>query len=117
MVQVAKYLGAADAEASEQELEEVLERLQPGWREHVVTRRFLPGLTVMNALPMKGKGLAGRPGPRVGHVRGLYVVGDSVGPEGMLADASLASAETVSRMLLSELGASAASGQRPPQDR
>ncbi|HYO57984.1 phytoene desaturase family protein [Archangium sp.] len=108
MVHVAKYLGGGDAEASESELEGVLDMLQPGWREHVVTRRFLPGLTVMNALPAKKKGLAGRPGPVVEHVRGLYVVGDWVGPEGMLADASLASAETVARLLRGEAGARAA---------
>ncbi len=108
LVHVAKYLGGKDTEASERELEEVLELLQPGWREHVVTKRFLPGLTVMNALPTKEKGLAGRPGPGVGHVRGLYVVGDWVGREGMLVDASLASAETVARELLREAGARAA---------
>ncbi|QRN97110.1 NAD(P)/FAD-dependent oxidoreductase [Archangium violaceum] len=108
LVHVAKYLGGEDTEASERELEEVLERLQPGWREHVVTRRFLPGLTVMNALPTKEKGLSGRPGPGVAHVRGLYVVGDWVGREGMLVDASLASAETVARELLREAGARAA---------
>jgi phytoene dehydrogenase-like protein len=97
MVHVAKYLGERDAEASEPELEGVLDLLQPGWREHVVTRRFLPGLTVMNALPTKAEGLGGRPRPVVEHVRGLGVVGDWVGPEGMLLDASLASAEAVAR--------------------
>lgn len=106
MVHVAKYLGGGEEEASEGELEGVLDVLQPGWREHVVTKRFLPGLTVMNALPAKG--LEARPGPAVAHVRGLYVVGDWVGREGMLVDASLASAETVSRLLSTERGARAA---------
>jgi phytoene dehydrogenase-like protein len=106
MVHVAKYLGGAEESADEAELEGVLDVLQPGWREHVVTKRFLPGLTVMNALPTKS--LEKRPGPRVEHVRGLYVVGDWVGGEGMLVDASLASAETVSRLLSTEAGARAA---------
>ena len=106
MVHVAKYLGGGEEEASEGELEGVLDVLQPGWRAHVVTKRFLPGLTVMNALPAKG--LEARPGPAVAHVRGLYVVGDWVGREGMLVDASLASAETVSRLLSTERGARAA---------
>ncbi|WP_375769654.1 FAD-dependent oxidoreductase [Archangium gephyra] len=106
MVHVAKYLGGREEEASEAELEGVLDVLQPGWREHVVTKRFLPGLTVMNALPAKR--LGERPGPRVEHVRGLYVVGDWVGEEGLLVDASLASAETVSRLLSTETGARAA---------
>ncbi|AKI99226.1 phytoene dehydrogenase-like protein [Archangium gephyra] len=106
MVHVAKYLGGAEETADEAELEGVLDVLQPGWREHVVTKRFLPGLTVMNALPARS--LEKRPGPRVEHVRGLYVVGDWVGGEGLLVDASLASAETVSRLLSTEAGARAA---------
>ncbi|MFY0562825.1 phytoene desaturase family protein [Archangium lansingense] len=106
MVHVAKYLGGGETEASEGELEGVLDVLQPGWREQVVTKRFLPGLTVMNALPTKS--LERRPGPRVEHVRGLYVVGDWVGSEGLLADATLASAETVWRLLSTEAGARAA---------
>lgn len=106
MVHVAKYLGGVEESADEAELEGVLDVLQPGWREHVVTKRFLPGLTVMNALPTTS--LEKRPGPRVEHVRGLYVVGDWVGGEGMLVDASLASAEAVSRLLSTEAGARAA---------
>ena len=38
-------------------------------------------------------GTAGRPGPRVPDAPGVWVVGDWVGGEGMLLDASLASAE------------------------
>ncbi|KFA91633.1 phytoene desaturase family protein [Archangium violaceum] len=106
MVHVAKYLGGAEDSADEAELEGVLDVLQPGWRAHVVTKRCLPGLTVMNALPTRS--LEKRPGPRVDHVRGLYVVGDWVGREGLLVDASLASAETVSRLLGTEAGARAA---------
>jgi pyruvate/2-oxoglutarate dehydrogenase complex dihydrolipoamide dehydrogenase (E3) component len=37
--------------------------------------------------------LKGRPRPDVPGVEGLYVAGDWVGPEGMLADASMASAK------------------------
>ncbi|ATB27295.1 phytoene desaturase family protein [Melittangium boletus] len=94
LVHVAKYLGGRDTEASELELEGILDVLQPGWRMQVVTRRFLPGLTVMHALPTAA-GLGARPRPVVEHVRGLAVVGDWVGPEGLLTDASLASAEAV----------------------
>ncbi|ATB43802.1 amine oxidase flavin-containing [Cystobacter fuscus] len=100
LVHVAKYLGERDAVASEPELEGVLELLQPGWRQHVVTRRFLPGLTVMHALPTKTEGLEGRPRPVVEHLQGLGLVGDWVGPEGMLVDASLSSAEAVARAWL-----------------
>jgi phytoene dehydrogenase-like protein len=103
MVHVAKYLRAADAEPSEAELEGVMDVLQSGWREHLKVKRYRPTLTVMNALPRAATGgLAGRPEPRVRHLPGLYVVGDWVGNEGLLADASFASAETVARELLKE---------------
>ena len=96
MIHVARYLpvGAeGDPRADERELEALLDTIQPGWREHVVVRRFLPRLTVMNATVTAAMGgTAGRPGPAVPGVRGLYVAGDWVGGEGLLADASIASA-------------------------
>src|SRR6185436_3998372 len=64
-------------------------------------RRFLPSLVVSNALvTAEDGGLAGRPPVEVPGVRGLCLAGDWVGPEGMLADASLASAEAAAQALL-----------------
>ncbi|MFP2905085.1 phytoene desaturase family protein [Pyxidicoccus sp. 3LFB2] len=101
MVHVMKYLGGTDTQAREAELEAVMDVLQPGWRAYVVARRFRPTLRVSHLLPSaKSGGLAGRPTAKVPHVSGLYRVGDWVGPEGMLADASFASAESVARALL-----------------
>lgn len=101
MVHVMKYLGGADPEARESELEAIMDTLQPGWREHVVARRFRPTLTVTHLLPSaKAGGLSARPTARVPHVDGLFRVGDWVGPEGMLADAAFASAESVARALV-----------------
>ncbi len=96
VLHAAKYLGAsgpADPRAVEDELEALLEMLQPGWRRFVTRRRFLPSLTVSNALVTAAQGgPRGRPGPEVPGIPGLYIAGDWVGPEGMLADAALASA-------------------------
>lgn len=103
-VQVAKYLGAdeSEARADERELESLLDIVQPGWREALVTRRFLPRLIVSNALvAAAGGGTAGRPSPAVAGVDHVYVAGDWVGPEGMLADAAVASAERAAKMILS----------------
>jgi len=105
VIHAAKYLGAGpdgDPRAVERELEETLDMMQPGWRKAVVARRFLPSMTVSNALVTAAQGgLTGRPRPDVPGVEGLYVAGDWVGPEGMLADASMASAklaaETIAR--------------------
>ncbi len=87
---------ASAAEIS-RDLEEVLDRLQPGWRDEVVIRRFMPHLTVSNALDTP----AGRPEPDASGIPGLYVAGDWVGSAGMLADASLASAEQAATLILS----------------
>jgi len=100
-LQAMKYLrgGTGDAEA---ELESLLDNVQPGWRAQVVHRRFLPRLPVSNSLiAARRGGLRGRPTPRVPEIDGLYVAGDWVGSEGMLSDASLASAREAARSIVS----------------
>ena len=96
LIQTAKYLPPEDrdsAEDVERELEGLLDLVQPGWREALVHRRFLPDMTVINALPLaRLGGASGRPNPQVSDVPGLFVVGDWVGNEGLLVDAALASA-------------------------
>ena len=82
--------------ADEAELEGLLDRLQPGWRDVVVHRRFLPAMTVTHALVTP---TAARPSHRTG-VRGLYVAGDWVGPHGLMADAALASARAAASSIL-----------------
>ncbi|WP_141588423.1 MULTISPECIES: NAD(P)/FAD-dependent oxidoreductase [unclassified Myxococcus] len=100
MVHVMQYLGGRGPEASEARLEEVMDALQPGWRTSVVARRYRPSLLVSHWLPTaQTGGLGGRPSVEVPHVPGLYRVGDWVGPEGLLAEASFASAESVARAL------------------
>ena len=95
LVHAACYLGTDTREpaAVEAELVAMVDRLQPGWRPQVLERRFVPDLVVANALPLATEGgLAGRPGVVVPERPGFFVAGDWIGPEGQLADASLASA-------------------------
>ncbi len=102
MVHVLKYLDgdSADARADECELEGLLDLIQPGWRACVAERRFLPNMLVAHALPAAATGgLAGRPGPAVADADGVYVAGDWVGGEGLLADASLASARHAAALI------------------
>jgi phytoene dehydrogenase-like protein len=81
-------------------LDALLDRLQPGYRDLVIERRFLPRLVVASDIPSAARGgLAGRPAPRVPDARGLFVAGDWVGPEGCLADAALASARAAAEAL------------------
>lgn len=104
VIHVAKYLHPTDSQpprTTEQELEGLLDLLQPGWRDVLVERRFLPSMIVTNAqVTATAGGLAGRPGPAVPDMPNLYVVGDWVGPAGMLADGSLASAKQAADMIL-----------------
>lgn len=108
-VHVAKYLhpaAPADPHADKRELEGLLDLVQPGWRDEIVARRFLPKLVVTNTLVAAARGgLAGRPGPAVPGIDNLYVAGDWVGPAGMLADASLASAQQAAELILRDGGA------------
>jgi phytoene dehydrogenase-like protein len=94
LVQLMKYLrpGSATADDSAgRELEGLLDRLQPGWREVLVERRFLPRMTVAHALVRADAGgLAARP-DRADGLPGVLLAGDWVGPQGLLADASCAS--------------------------
>ena len=89
-------ISGARPNAEERELEDVLDRLQPGWRDVLVHRRFLPSMTVSNALVTPGMR---RPEP-VTPIRGLYIAGDWVGGEGFLSDAALTSARAAAKAIL-----------------
>jgi phytoene dehydrogenase-like protein len=119
LIHLAKYRQTDDREPPEEierKLESMLDTVQAGWREAVVYRRFLPDMIVSHALPSAALGgTKGRPEVLVRDVPGLFVVGDWVGPEGMLADASLASAKQAAtaisgRETLEARGFSLASG-------
>ena len=103
LIHVAKYLPPDHTdsnEAVERELEGLLDLVQPGWRDALVYRRFLPDMIVMNAMTVaRTGGVEGRPSPEVKDVPGLYVVGDWVGKEGLLVDAGLASAREASELI------------------
>jgi len=94
LIHVAKYGGNP---AAEQELEQVLDEMQPGWRDLVVHRRFLPSMVVSNAVAEP----SGRPSPSTS-VRGLYLAGDWVGDDGILSDAALSSARAAAKAILAE---------------
>lgn len=104
VIQIAKYLRhgvPTDAKADERELEALLDLVQPGWQERVAARRFLASMTVSHALVTATEGgTQGRPGPEMPDLPGIYLAGDWVGPEGMLANASLGSAKQAALLAL-----------------
>ncbi len=64
----------------------------------IVMERFLRRMPAITAVPVPAAGgLAGRPGVAVPDRPGAFVAGDWVGPVGMLADATLASATAAGR--------------------
>ncbi len=70
-------------------LEDFVERAHPGWRDHVRLARFLPRLTVVEDLP--DGGCAARVPVRPLDGMPVWLAGDGIGAEGMLAVAAIAS--------------------------
>ncbi len=87
-------------------LEELMDAWQPGWRQEVRARRFLPNLTVMHALPTIDRR---RPTGTLQSLPRVHLVGDWVGPQGMLLDAVACSAQAaVARIQAAAAGRDAA---------
>jgi phytoene dehydrogenase-like protein len=85
----------------ERELNALMDMMQPGWRELVESKRFLPNVTVTHAqLTAATGGLAGRPAPRVEQFENVFIAGDWVGPRGQLSDAAAASAAEAAQAAL-----------------
>jgi phytoene dehydrogenase-like protein len=93
----------------ERRLEGALDLVQPGWRQALVERRFLPRMTVAHHLPTAAAGgTAGRAPVEVPGIANLFVAGDWVGPPGLLADAALASARHAAQLAVAATPLSAA---------
>jgi phytoene dehydrogenase-like protein len=107
LVHLMKYLRpgeAAEPEGSRQELEALMDLVQPGWRAEVVEQFFLPQMRASNAIVQaRLGGASGRPGPAVPGLPNLYVAGDWVGAEGEKADACFASARSAARLMMAKL--------------
>jgi phytoene dehydrogenase-like protein len=106
VVHILKYLSpdSEDRASTETELEEFLDVVQPGWRAHVLQRRFLPSMLVAHTVPLaEYGGTAGRPTVGAAGLANVFLAGDWVGTEGMLADSSAASAEQAARAALGAL--------------
>jgi phytoene dehydrogenase-like protein len=105
LVQVAKYIpwGEETNPAKDrEELARFLDIVQPGWWGQVEHERFMPRLNVTQDLVRASNGgLAGRPAVDAPDVENVYIAGDWVGQEGMLADAAFASAHRAARLIVS----------------
>ena len=90
VVHLAKYLPVGEAPARDAiaELEGIADLVMPGWRELEVKRQELRGMVVANGMPRWDRA---RPGVQLADAPGLFIAGDWVGDEGMIADCAAAS--------------------------
>lgn len=107
MIHLSKYLSHSNHESPKDirsELEEIMDMMQPGWRKYLIKERFLPSMTTSNAiLTASQNGFGGRPSPQINEVKNLFVVGDWIGHEGWLADASFASAKQAAELIVDKI--------------
>ncbi|MDR7071494.1 phytoene desaturase family protein [Fictibacillus barbaricus] len=100
VINVLKYLGfekEVNVKAVEQELEQVMDLMQPGWREEVAARQFIPHITVVqNTATVHTSFLD----PAVPEIPDLYMAGDGMGHGEMLVDAAFASAKRASDKII-----------------
>lgn len=91
VVHIAKYLptGTGPERTAIEELEGVADLVMPGWRALEVKRQELRGMVVSNGLPRWDRA---RPSVTLADAPGLFIAGDWVGDEGMIADTAAASA-------------------------
>ena len=102
VVAVLRY-GARSAELDRPELH-VHRRLAGVVDEDIVVERFLASMTVAGAAPRAtAGGMRGRPTTGDTGTPGIHLAGDWVGPDGLLADAALASGHAAGRRALDAL--------------
>ncbi|GAB6927769.1 FAD-dependent oxidoreductase [Paenibacillus sp. JCM 10914] len=104
VVSLIKYHGRnKDPKKDLQDLEQTLDIVQPGWRDQLVEKQYLPNMTVSHDFMHMHRMV--NPGPAVPEIAGLYVAGDWVTHGELLVDASTASAKRAVQSLLLQGGA------------
>ena len=106
MIHLLKYLGptGSNPQQDSQQLEAFADLIQPGWRDELIEKRFLPKMVASNRLVLAAQGgRTGRPQPTVPGIPNLFVAGDWVGSEGLLADTSFASAKQAATLCIQHL--------------
>lgn len=101
VLHVFKYLHPdepLDANKVKTELEQFLEKLQPGWKEHQITSRFIPNIIVNQRLPQIGdEHMLERSKTAI---PGLYLAGDWTSPDSILADAAVSSGKLAAEEII-----------------
>ena len=106
MIHASKYLrpGETAGREAEVELETLMDTMQPGWRDRLVFKQYLPSLTVAHAeMTAAIGGVTGRPASRLSAFDNVWIAGDWVGPRGQLSDGAAASAEDAATQVFAAL--------------
>lgn len=101
LIHTALYIVPNDERTPEEHrtvLEDLLDRVQPGWRDEVTISEYLPRMTVVHAYVEAAQS---RPSIAAANLPNVYVIGDWVDSGEMLADGSFASAEMAAHQILS----------------
>ncbi len=92
VIHVFKYLNAndnIDRKKIKSELEQFLEKIQPGWKSYVITSRFIPQITVNQRLPQIGDEQMLQCSKS--KIPGLYIAGDWASPNSILSEGAVTS--------------------------
>lgn len=87
-----------DEKRIKDELEQLLDQLQPGWQQYMITKRFIPDITVNQRLPQVGdeqKLQRFKTG-----VPGVYIAGDWASPHSILSDAAVSSGKQAAEEII-----------------
>ncbi len=79
-------------------LEQFLDGLQPDWQQHVISRRFIPDITVNQRLPQIGDELKLQRSKT--EIPGLYIAGDWASPHWILADGAVSSGKQAAEEII-----------------
>jgi phytoene dehydrogenase-like protein len=100
VIHVMKYLPSTenqDQSRDKYELEQFMSRLQPGWEQFVIYKRYLPKITVTHGMITAKKD---RPDIGIEQIPGFFIAGDWVQSEGMLVDGSFSSAKKAAASII-----------------
>ncbi|MFD1850645.1 RNA polymerase sigma-70 factor [Oceanobacillus bengalensis] len=80
------------------ELEQFLDKMQPAWKQYVITSRFIPNMTVNQRLPQIGDECILH--QYKADIPGLYIAGDWASDNYMLADGAASSAKQAAKEII-----------------
>jgi len=101
VLHVFKYLHPDDniiGKEIQNELEQFLEKIQPGWQKHKISSRFMPTITVNQRLPQIGDE-QNLQRSKLG-VPGLYLAGDWVSSHSILSEGAISSAKQAAEEII-----------------